>query len=337
MKKHSIIIFSSIVLSIVLSYYLAISGTNTDSEFTVGVGFFASIFGVLTTYLLYFITKKLDKFFPWQTHTNSRLFVGLFVQYSIVVSIAVTGFYIYARLFTTTEAFFTVHKETLIKIYLLLFIAILIYTIVYFAFYSYYSFATLQIETVKQECKQIDLQLKALKSQISPHFLFNSLNTISSLVHTDVKRTTLFIRRLAKMYQYTLQSYHSKVIPLKEELDFVSSYLYLLETRFRNKFTASIEIEEDLYATNIPPLTLQMLVENAVKHNVMDDEHPLQIKIFKDNAHICVQNTITKSPENKVSFKIGLKNINQRYLLLVNQGIVVSNGAVFSVKVPIIR
>lgn len=336
MKKHLIITISSIALSVVLCYYLVIS-SNTESEFSFNIGLFASVIGVLNIYLLYFIAKKLDIFFPWQTHTNSRLFFGLILQYLITVVVAVAGFYVYASLFTTIENFFTIHRDTLIKLYILLFIIILIYSIIYFAFYSYYSFATLQIETVKQERKQIDLQLKALKSQISPHFLFNSLNTISSLVHSDVNRTELFVRRLAKMYQYTLQSYHSKLITLKEELEFVESYLFLLETRFKDKFTATITISDDLHETKIPPLTIQMLIENAVKHNVMDEENPLEIKIYRDKEHICVKNTLTKSPKNAISFKIGLKNINKRYLLLVNKGISVSNGDCFSVKVPIIR
>jgi LytS/YehU family sensor histidine kinase len=195
----------------------------------------------------------------------------------------------------------------------------------------------LQIESVKQERKQIDLQLKALKSQLSPHFLFNSLNTISSLVFVDKKKAKLFIRRLSKLYDYTLQSYHSKLITLKEELDFVESYQYLLAIRFEDKFKTNIRIDEGLWSTKIPPLSLQMLVENAVKHNTMSIEKPLIIDVFIEGEYICVTNTITESPKEKTSFHVGLKNINKRYLLLVNKGISVSNGNNFSVKIPIIR
>ena len=214
---------------------------------------------------------------------------------------------------------------------------LLIYTVVYFAFYSYYSFATLQIESVKQERKQIDLQLKALKSQLSPHFLFNSLNTISSLVFADKSKAKLFIRRLANLYNFSLQSYQSKLITLREELDFVKSYQYLLAIRFENKFQSNINISDDLLDTKIPPLSLQMLVENAVKHNTMSIEKPLQIDVFSEGEYICVTNAVTDSPMGKTSFHVGLKNINKRYLLLANKGITVSNGKDFIVKIPIIR
>ena len=337
MKKHLIIVVSSILLSFLLSYYLVISNQEEVNEYSLNIGILSVFLGLLVTYTLYFLALKLDKLYPWQTQTNNRLFIGYVLQ-GIVTFVLVFGcIYCYSVFISNTEEFFKLYEETLIKLSILLCILLIGYSVIYFAFYSYYSFATLQIESVKQERKQIDLQLKALKSQLSPHFLFNSLNTISSLVHTNKKKSELFIRKLANMYQFTLSSYHSMLITLEEEMEFVASYQFLLETRFDNKLKISLVIPTDLYQTKIPPLTLQMLLENAVKHNVLDKENPLYLKVYVEGNYICVQNNITEEPKSKTSFHIGLKNINSRYLLLAQKGISISNGVDFLVKVPIIR
>ena len=145
-----------------------------------------------------------------------------------------------------------------------------------------------------------------------------------------------FIRKLAELYQYTLRSYQKKLTTLEEELEFVDSYQYLLKTRFGDKFQCDIQVDQDVLTSKIPPLTLQMLLENAVKHNVLDESNPLKIRVFIDNKHIVVKNNVTKKPKKVSSFQIGLKNINSRYLLLHEEGIVVTNGENFQVKLPII-
>jgi len=314
-----------------------ISNQGELQEYTITIGLLSGFLGLLVVYVLYFLAIKLDKLFPWQTQTNNRLFIGFVLQMFVAFSIIFGSIYLYSTYIISNEDFFIDYQDTLIKLSILLCILLLVYSVIYFAFYSYYSFATLQIESVKQERKQIDLQLKALKSQLSPHFLFNSLNTISSLAHSNTKKSELFIRKLANMYQFTLNSYHSMLIPLEEELDFVASYQYLLETRFENKLAIKIDIPQELNASKIPPLTLQMLIENAVKHNTLDKNNPLQVSVYVEGNFICIKNNITEEPSNKTSFHIGLKNINTRYLLLASKGISISNGTIFLVKIPIIR
>lgn len=337
MKKHIIIVVSSTILSLLLSYYLVISNQGEIQEYNFTIGLMSTLLGLIVAYVLYFVALKLDKIFPWQTQTNNRLFLGYLLQV-VISSIVVFGcIYLYANYVSFQDDFFTVYQDTLIKLSILLAILLMMYSVLYFAYYSYYSFATLQIESVKQERKQIDLQLRALKAQLSPHFLFNSLNTISSLVHISSKKAEMFIRKLANMYQFTLSSYHSMLITLEEELNFVSSYQFLLETRFANKLKVEIDLQEDLLQTQIPPLSIQMLIENAVKHNVLDERNPLHVKVFFKGDYICVSNNITEAPKRKTSFHIGLKNINTRYLLLAKKGIVVSNGNQFLVKLPLIR
>ena len=336
-KKYVFILILGALLGISICFFLIFSEQQEAAVYLAKDAFFAAFCGIIVTLTIYKSTQFLNKLISWKTQIGNRLFVGLLIHFIIAFSFSVGLFYLYDTLLIKTQDFGDVYSSVFIKTAIILFITVLIFEVIHFALYSYYSYATLQIETVKQERKQIELQLKALKSQLSPHFLFNSLNTISSLVFKDEKKAENFIRRLATMYDYTLKSYNQKLITLQEELDFVTSYKYLVQTRFENKFSCNITISDDLLETKIPPLTLQMLVENAVKHNQLSAENPLNVVITSDQDTITIHNNVTKKPNKVTSFSIGLKNINARYLLLSNQAISVTNGRGFTVKIPIIR
>lgn len=329
-KKHFFIILLGVLIGALLGYYLIVS---EQQNFTLYKFLLTALIGIIIGYGCYITTKLLDKSIPWKKQVGTRLLLGIIAHFIVAFSLFLILFYLYSL----PEGIVANYQSVFIKLGILLFIITIIYQIIYFALYSYYSYATIQVEEIKQERKQVELQLNALKSQLSPHFLFNGLNTISSLIYKDDTRAKLFIRKLAKMYDYTLKSYHSKLITIREELDFVSSYIYLVETRFENKFRCEISISDDLLETKIPPLTLQMLIENAVKHNTMSNEEPLSIHITSDQKYITIQNNITSIPFKVNSFKIGLKNISSRYLLLHGEGIIITNGNNFIVKIPIIR
>ena len=336
MKKHFFISFLGVFFGLLISYFIVVSDSEDSVSLSTLETFVAIFIGITSSYLIYFTALKFDKILPWQKFEGNRLLLGILLHFIFTYGWITLVCYLYKVLFIKEEGFLAIFEGYSIKLGILLFILIIIFEVIYFAYYSYYSYTTFQIDTVRQERKQIELQLKALKSQLSPHFLFNSLNTISSLVFKDEKKAALFIRRLAEMYQYTLSSYQKKLISVEEELAFVHSYQFLLKTRFEDKFNCTIDINEELLQTKIPPLTIQMLVENAVKHNILDEEEPLQIKITSDKKYITIQNNVTKKPTQVTSFKIGLKNINSRYLLLHTEGITVSSGQDFQVKIPVI-
>lgn len=335
-KKHLFIVVIGSLLGFLISFYLVESETVEAVSFSALQVVLSCLIGVIVGYLIYSSSLFLDKILPWKKHVETRLLLGIITLFSLSFLLISSVIYLFDYFTNDSLNFMAVFQPMLIKLAIVLFILILIFEIIYFALYSYYSYTTLQIETVKQERKQIELQLNALKSQLSPHFLFNSLNTISSLVYKEKSRAQTFIRKLANMYQYTLRSYSEKLITLKEELDFVNSYLYLLETRFENKLTCTISVSDSLLESKVPPLAIQMLIENAVKHNQKDEKKPLHIVIRSTKKYIIVENNITEKPTNVTSFKIGLKNINARYLLLHTEGIVISNGQNFSVKIPVI-
>jgi len=190
----------------------------------------------------------------------------------------------------------------------------------------------------KELLKRQSLQneLTALKNQINPHFLFNALNSLNSLVRGNEKATT-FINELSYMYRYILQSGQQDLVTLKEELKFLNSYVYLIKTRYRDRFSIEIKIPDNALNKNIPSLALQLLVENAIKHNEISKEHPLEVKVYLDDKDIVVENKIRPRSTLTHSTGKGLENINKRYMLLrATQITIVNHDDLFIVKLPLI-
>lgn len=337
LKKHSTITLLGAILGFSIVYFF-VTGDTSKKEVSLSSlqVVLAAVIGISSAYAFYFSAKVLDRVLPWHKHEGTRLLSGIILHYIVLLLVSISLLFISNQFFDDAISFQVVKEQYLLKLGIILFFLVLIAEIIYFALFSYYSYTSFQIETVRQERKQIELQLNALKSQLSPHFLFNSLNTVSSLVYKDKQKAEGFIRKLAKMYQYTLDSYQKKLISLEEELEFVESYQYLIKTRFGDKFECEIEVSDEYYKSNIPPLTLQMLIENAVKHNVLSDSNPLKVKVESRGNYLVVTNNVTEKPKKVTSFKIGLKNINARYLLLHKEGIIISNGESFQVKIPVI-
>jgi len=178
-------------------------------------------------------------------------------------------------------------------------------------------------------------ELSALRNQINPHFLFNSLNSLNSLIR-DNKEATNFVNKLSFMYRYILQSGQEDFVTLREELKFLKTYVYLIKTRYRERFDIEINIDDSLYYEKIPALALQLLVENAVKHNEISGSNPLLVKLYVENNYLVVENAIKSRATFVDSTGQGLANINKRYLLLKQKHISISDtDGIFKVKLPI--
>lgn len=188
-------------------------------------------------------------------------------------------------------------------------------------------------ELLKQQALQNELS--ALKNQIKPHFLFNSLNSLNSLIRGN-KEATTFVNKLSFMYRYILQSGQQNLISLKEELMFLESYTYLIKTRYRDCVNVEIDINDKWFVEKIPVLSLQLLVENAVKHNEISEENPLLIKLYVENEFLIVENKVQARTSFVDSTGHGLENIDQRFFLLKEKHIVINNvNNLFKVKLPI--
>jgi two-component system LytT family sensor kinase len=196
-----------------------------------------------------------------------------------------------------------------------------------------------ELET--EELKRINTQahLQAIKNQINPHFLFNNLNVLSSLVMLDSPDANKFIEEFAKVYRHILSSQQHELITLQSEIEFMEPYVFLLKKRFPESLHVSVDIPVRYLSWYLPPVALQMLVENAIKHNIASKTKPLYIKISVDNKEkVVVSNNLQlKIPENE-STNFGLRNISQRYHLIAGKNIeIIETNKNFSVLLPLIQ
>jgi len=194
----------------------------------------------------------------------------------------------------------------------------------------------LEAEQLKKE--NIEARFEALRNQINPHFLFNCFNVLSSLVHKNAEASSKFIAQLSQVYRYLLYNQEKKIVPLKEELDFIYSYIYLLQTRFGENLVVDNTISELDDNDMVAPASLQMLVENAIKHNIASKKLPLTILLEREGNYIKISNSLQPKEVEEESTKIGLKNIINRYKLLSDKAVAVEKTETqFIVKLPILR
>ncbi len=195
----------------------------------------------------------------------------------------------------------------------------------------------LENETLRSEA--IQRQYESLKNQLSPHFLFNSLTALKTLINESPDTAQEYVNNLSKALRYTLQSNEKQLVTLKEEMDFTESYLFLIKLRFDTSLTVNIEIDEKYSDQRLPPLTIQTLVENAVKHNEVSKRKPLIISIeTTDNANLVVRNNIQQKITEEEGTGIGLTNLSKQFQLLLGREINISNeNNEFRVEVPLIN
>ena len=209
---------------------------------------------------------------------------------------------------------------------------------IYEGVYYFNSWRAAAIEAEALRNENLQTQLDSLKAQINPHFLFNNLSSLSSLIAEDPRQAEKFVGELSSVYRYLLQTNEQELTTLEKELDFIHAYAHLLQTRFAHGFDISIDVDKDDMQYLIPPLTLQLLLENAVKHNVILPEKPLQIKVYTNHQGLIVENNLQRKSAHVVSNKMGLKNISAKYKLLKQGNIDVQETAEqFRVIIPLIK
>jgi sensor histidine kinase YesM len=226
----------------------------------------------------------------------------------------------------------TVYTTTLIIMICVIFI-----THVYETVFLVKESETEIVKNEQLEKAKAQAELEALKNQIDPHFIFNSLNTLSYLIEDNPGKAKQFNDSMAEVFRYILQNKTKQLVLLREEIFFLQDYFSLLKIRFEHAVQMNLNIPDDVFDQFlVPPISLQVLIENAIKHNEFSDKTPLVIDIQIDEDELIVRNEIRKKVLRKTS-GIGLYNLNERYKLLTDKSIEIKDGKQFVVKLPVLK
>jgi len=216
-------------------------------------------------------------------------------------------------------------------------IVTIVITSIFYAksFFKSWREAAVNEERFKKE--SIHYQYKALKNQVNPHFLFNSLNSLTQLVYTDQKQAVKFIKQLSDVYRYVLEHKDNELVLLAEELDFANNYIFLQKIRHDKNLHVDVLVNHTS-TSKVVPMSIQILVENAIKHNEVSEENPLTIEISNDDEYVVVKNNLQRIKVIQNSDGIGLSAIQRQYERLINKPIIrIENEQEFIIKVPIIQ
>jgi two-component system LytT family sensor kinase len=285
------------------------------------------------------INEYLNSKWDWVKETNKRVWIGVFTT-AIYTGIAVLIIhYVQYIIFFghKIENFFSGH---LFWVHLFAFI----FSLGVAAFFHAKSFmnkwkSAMTQESTKQEivAKTETAKFESLKNQLDPHFLFNSLNVLTSLIGENPNLAEKFTTKLSKVYRYVLEQRNKDLVPIEEELKFAKTYMELLGMRFEDAVKFNIPDSLSNNALKIVPLSLQLLLENAVKHNVVSSSKPLTINIYEEANYLIIENNINPKEAIGKSTKVGLQNITDRYGLITQKGVKVeNNNKTFKVSLPLL-
>ena len=324
-------------VSLLLIVLIAYSAYQAD----LSINFYITLLWILAVSILLFFGNRLiavvlNRNFPWLRYGTVRFVLHLILGIFYSLIILNLAYFLFKYLFTDelpvwSQVFVTNVYGTAIFIPLFS---------IYFSLYFLRHWRKSLLAAEKAEKANIKAQLLSLKDHLDPHFLFNNLNILSSLIEIDIDRSQEFLARFAEVYRAILMSKEEDLIPLSEELKFMESYIYLIKTRFRDDIRFECNVEDQYLDYLLPPLSLQMLVENAVKHNKITEKQPLQIDIATtENEEIRVVNNLNVLQlEDHQRSGSGLQNLEGRYAPFTDRALKITNGdGVFMVALPLLK
>ena len=281
-----------------------------------------------------YISIWLNEYYPWADYDLRRFFTQIFL--STVYSLACVNVTYY--LIKSQFLGFPPDQEQMVV--LNLYGLILIIPVLSIHFGIFFMMRWKKNFTYSQELQSQNLksQFESLKSHLDPHFLFNNLNILSSLIDKDSGTAQEFLEHFSDVYRYVLRTKNEELVSLKTELEFVESYAFMLRIRFIHQMQINVQVADAFCGRFIPPLSVQTLIENALKHNKGTDSQPLLIDIFTDSrGYLVVQNNLQLKKTDQYSAKSGLNNLAKRYEYVANSGPeILENSTHFIVKLPLL-
>jgi two-component system LytT family sensor kinase len=317
-KQIKLIVIAAVFIQLIIILYNHFIGSypiDSMLEFFVKILYGSSLTAVFIAILYYInliLIIKFNKKLTWENSEISRVAIELIV--SIIIS------FVISTTITSISHFMFPYENGLqhniINNFLIISVLNVIFLSILEAYYYFVEWNNTKIRAEKLEKDNISAKYNILKSQVNPHFLFNSLNVLSNLIETDSEKAQKFNDKLADMYRYILDNIDNPVITLKEELEFGKSYIELQKIRHQDKVNISININSEVLDYLIIPISLQLLLENCFKHNIISKSNQLKISIYDENDFLIVKNNYNPKNSQNTKSGIGLKNLISRYEII---------------------
>ena len=326
-----------LVTIVVLLIRLANGNSVTfDGQLWRSIGYglvFSEVLLFVNGYYFYYLNKKFS-------NTNAKPFVR--ISAGIVGGVVLTMmavFLLRAFILMVIEgrswSVFIANESA--SDYILSLIVTAFVTIIYHAIYFYKELQKTKLKEQKIIAGTASAQFDALKNQLDPHFLFNSLNVLTSLIEENPYAAQKFTTSLSKVYRYVLEQKNKELVTVEEELKFARTFVNLLKMRFEDSIVFEIPEQASNPEAKVVPLSLQLLLENAVKHNMVTPQKPLHVKIFEKDGNLVVSNNLQPKAVVKKSSGVGLRNIQQRYAILTQRAVEIGKSeTVFQVSIPML-
>ncbi|MFP7656574.1 2TM domain-containing protein [Chryseobacterium proteolyticum] len=339
MKRKNLIVLLWVTIATALFFFLFFTKEKTIDNLMLSFlisGLYSFVLGMGNGMLNDYLNKKV----PWSEATTKRAVISVI---SILIANIILVYicnYINFVLFqkdATSEEFFS-GKYNFIN-WFMVNIALLISAFLHARGFMEELKKTSKKEVVEQKliAKSANAQFETLKNQLDPHFLFNSLNVLSALIDENPKQAQKFTASMSKIYRYVLEQKDKELVTVEDEIEFAKTYCELLKTRFEDSVDFIFDVRKEDYRRYVVPLSLQLLLENCIKHNFATSSKPLIIKVFSENDTLCIENNLQVREQIKESAGIGLANIVQRYSLLTKRNVFIEKSDdYFKVKLPVL-
>lgn len=313
-----IMAFSTQLILVVYNHFTGFSVMTSFTHFMIRM-IYGMVFSIAGGFIMsipdLMMIRFLNRNFSW----NKRPILRILIQFVMAVVFAL----FVTIVLTTMSHLISPYKQGLPALLLLNGLIISVINIIVMAvlealvFFSESSQAKQRAEKLEKEL--FHMRYEVLKNQINPHFMFNSLNVLSGLVEQDSVKAQRFIEEFAHIYRYVLETIEKTVVPLNEELGFVRSYIFLQQIRHGEAIELTVNVSAASLKMVLPPLSLQLVLENAIKHNIVSNSQPLFIEIYTDKGQLIVKNNIQPKMSTGVSTGLGQKNLAKRYEMITDE------------------
>ncbi|WP_293871978.1 histidine kinase [Flavobacterium sp.] len=326
-----------LIIFVIMVVLNLIYGEKIHFDRTLGEQFlYTMLYSVTLGYANQLVFIYLDKLFVNERFSSKRMIVGFFSSF-VVTLIVIFLLRIFTVVLIEGNAFTNYFANENLANYVFAFVMTFIVVLSFYSFYIYKAYSDSKVKEQKIIAGTASAQFESLKNQIDPHFLFNSLNVLSSLIEENPENAQRFTTSLSKIYRYVLEQKDKQLVTVQEELAFAKTYMNLLKMRFENSITYDIASDFDNLHAKVVPLSLQLLLENTIKHNVASEQKPLRVKIYIEDGYLIVRNNLQMKDVLQDRRGVGLQNIVNRYRLLSERKVIIEEDTnFFKVKIPIL-